>query len=104
MRHVLRQALEHDKANDLMFWASSYNLFVSWSVNGQHPWDMLPGAGKLAATLEIGALRGSNNKACMLLCFLLDCPCSTSGVTACCQHACMLHAMGRSDGITAKGP
>ena len=59
----LPQALEHDKANDLMFWASSYNLFVSWSVNGQHPWDMLPGANKLAATLEIGSLRGSNSKA-----------------------------------------
>lgn len=63
MALCLAQALEHDKANDLMFWASSYNLFVSWSVNGQHPWDMLPGANKLAATLEIGSLRGSNNKA-----------------------------------------
>ena len=69
-QHVLRQglksgyaqALEHDKANDLMFWASSYNLFVSWSVNGQHPWDMLPAANKPAATLEIGSLRGAKDK------------------------------------------
>jgi hypothetical protein len=45
-----------------MFWASSYNLFVTWSVNGQHPWDNMPAAGKPAATLEIGCLRGSNNK------------------------------------------
>lgn len=43
-----------------MFWASSYNLFVTWSVNGQHPWDNLPNASKPAATLEIGSLRGTN--------------------------------------------
>jgi hypothetical protein len=54
------QALEHDKANDLMFWASSYNLFVTWSVNGQHPWDNVSNASKPAATLEIGSLRGTN--------------------------------------------
>ena len=56
------QALEHDKANDLMFWASSYNLFVTWAANGQHPWDNLPGSHGPAATLEIGALRGQPNK------------------------------------------
>ncbi|CAL8470611.1 g10153 [Coccomyxa elongata] len=54
------KALEHDKANDLMFWASSYNLFVTWSVNGQHPWDNVANASKPAATLEIGSLRGTN--------------------------------------------
>ncbi len=57
------QALEHDKSNDLMFWASSYNLFVTWSVNGQHPWDNVPNASKPAATLEIGSLRGTNKVA-----------------------------------------
>ena len=50
-----------------MFWASSYNLFVTWSVNGQHPWDLLPAANKPAATLEIGSLRGSKDKVCFPL-------------------------------------
>ena len=58
--HMGLQALEHDKANDLMFWASSYNLFVTWSVNGQHSWDNVTNASKPAATLEIGSLRGTN--------------------------------------------
>ena len=43
-----------------MFWASSYNLFVTWSVNGQHPWDNVSNASKPAATLESGSLRGTN--------------------------------------------
>ena len=62
MPHVLPQALEHDKGNDIMFWASSYNLFVTWAANGQHPWDNLPGSHAPSATLEIGALRGHSNK------------------------------------------
>jgi hypothetical protein len=45
-----------------MFWASSYNLFVTWAANGQHPWDALPGSHAPAAILEIGALRGNANK------------------------------------------
>ena len=45
-----------------MFWASSYNLFVTWAANGQHPWDNLPGSHGPAATLEIGALRGQPSK------------------------------------------
>lgn len=45
-----------------MFWASSYNLFVTWAPSGQHPWDALPGSHGPAATLEIGALRGHSNK------------------------------------------
>ena len=45
-----------------MFWASSYNLFVTWAANGQHPWDNLPGSHAPSATLEIGALRGHSNK------------------------------------------
>ena len=61
------QALEHDKANDLMFWASSYNLFVTWAANGQHPWDNLPGSHGPAATLEIGALRGQPSKVSCLV-------------------------------------
>lgn len=56
------QALEHDKANDIMFWASSYNLFVTWAANGQHPWDNLPGSHAPSATLEIGAFRGHPTK------------------------------------------
>ena len=45
-----------------MFWASSYNLFVTWAGNGQHPWDNLPAAHQPSATLEIGSLRGHSNK------------------------------------------
>ena len=45
-----------------MFWASSYNLFVTWAANGQHPWDALPGSHAPAAILEIGALRGNASK------------------------------------------
>lgn len=52
-----------------MFWASSYNLFVTWAGNGQHPWDNLPAAHQPSATLEIGSLRGHSNKVdcCRLL-------------------------------------
>ena len=55
------QALEDTKSNDLLFWASRYHLFVSWSPDGSHPWDSLPAAGQ-HATLEIGSLRGSPDK------------------------------------------
>ncbi len=65
---MLLQALEHDKANDIMFWASSYNLFVTWAANAQHPWDNLPGAHAPSATLEIGSLRGHSNKVTEIFC------------------------------------
>ncbi len=52
------QALETARANDLLFWASRYNLFVLWSADRTHPWDALPGAAA-HTTLEIGKLRGS---------------------------------------------
>ena len=59
---VLLQALEHDKANDIMFWASSYNLFVTWAANAQHPWDNLPKSEAACAILEIGKLRNSDGE------------------------------------------
>lgn len=56
------QALNEAKATDLMFWASSYNLFVHWSANRSHPWDKMPKAESAACTLEIGKLRDSDNE------------------------------------------
>lgn len=58
---VLPQALENAKANDLLFWASRYNLFVLWSADRTHPWDSLPGAASYV-TLEIGKQRGSDSE------------------------------------------
>ena len=55
------QALENAKSNDLLFWASRYNLFVLWSADRTHPWDSLPGAAN-HATLEIGKQRGSDSE------------------------------------------
>ena len=55
------QALENAKSNDLLFWASRYNLFVLWSADRTHPWDSMPGAAK-HATLEIGKQRGSDSE------------------------------------------
>ena len=69
-RHAVVQALEDTKANDLLFWASRYHLFVSWSPDGSHPWDCLPAAGQ-HATLEIGSLRGSPDKVPLRLRHLL---------------------------------
>lgn len=46
------------KANDLMMWASRYNLFVLWSSDRQHPWDTLEKSRHIAATLDIGQLAG----------------------------------------------
>jgi hypothetical protein len=57
------QALENAKANDLLFWASRYNLFVLWSADRTHPWDSLPGAASYV-TLEIGKQRGSDSEVC----------------------------------------
>lgn len=65
------QALENAKSNDLLFWASRYNLFVLWSADRTHPWDSMPGAAN-HATLEIGKQRGSDSEVCGLhLCPLL---------------------------------
>ncbi len=55
------QALENAKSNDLLFWASRYNLFVLWSADRTHPWDSMPGAAN-HATLEIGKQRGSDSE------------------------------------------
>ncbi|CAL5222727.1 g5133 [Coccomyxa viridis] len=60
------QALENAKANDLLFWASRYNLFVLWSADRTHPWDSLPGAASYV-TLEIGKQRGSDSEVVVLL-------------------------------------
>lgn len=57
--HRCLQAMEQMKADDLMMWASRYNLFVLWSTDRQHPWDTLKEANKVAATLEIGKLAGT---------------------------------------------
>ncbi len=56
------QALADAKANDLMFWASRYHIFVHWSGNKSHPWDKAPKAEGTCATLEIGKLRDSDNE------------------------------------------
>jgi hypothetical protein len=56
------QALTEAKANDLLFWASRYHLFVHWSANRSHPWDKMPKSEAAAATLEIGKLRDSDNE------------------------------------------
>ena len=53
-------------SGDLLFWASRYHLFVSWSPDRAHPWDALPAAGQYS-TLEIGLLRGSTNKVVLRL-------------------------------------
>ncbi|CAL8461977.1 g1508 [Coccomyxa elongata] len=60
------QALENAKSNDLLFWASRYNLFVLWSADRTHPWDSMPGAAN-HATLEIGKQRGSDSEVVVLL-------------------------------------
>ena len=56
------QALTEAKANDLLFWASRYHLFVHWSANRAHPWDNLPKSEAACATLEIGKLRNSDGE------------------------------------------
>ncbi len=56
------QALSEAKANDLLFWASRYHLFVHWSANRAHPWDSLPKSEAACAILEIGKLRNSDGE------------------------------------------
>lgn len=48
------QAVQDLRSTDLSMWTSRYNLFVLWSADRQHPWDGLPDAEAIAATLEIG--------------------------------------------------
>lgn len=62
---ALAQALDEAQCKDLLFWASRYHLFVTWSPDRSHPWDSLPTAGQYS-TLEIGQLRGSDDKARIL--------------------------------------
>jgi len=64
------QALTEAKANDLMFWASRYSLFIHWSANRSHPWDKLPSSEAACCTLEIGKLRDSDNEVHKNLCAL----------------------------------
>lgn len=53
------QAAEFAKCEELLTWASRYNLFVQWSPDKQHPWDVLAdSADGIAATLEIGKEAG----------------------------------------------
>lgn len=61
------QALDEARSKDLLFWSSRYHLFVLWSANGEHPWDVLPAAEVATATLEIGSRRGSENQVVVLL-------------------------------------
>ena len=53
------QALDETKGSDLLFWASRYHLFVSWSPDCTHPWDGLPAADQ-HVLLEIGVQRGTD--------------------------------------------
>ena len=62
MREYSVQALTEAKANDLLFWASRYHLFVHWSANRAHPWDSLPKSEAACAILEIGKLRNSDGE------------------------------------------
>ena len=55
------QALEEAQSKDLIFWASRYHLFVTWSPDRSHPWDSLPAAGQYS-TLEVGIERGTSDK------------------------------------------
>lgn len=54
--------LNEAKANDLLFWASRYHLFVHWSASRSHPWDKVPKSEAAACTLEFGKLRDSDNQ------------------------------------------
>ena len=72
------QALTEAKANDLLFWASRYHLFVHWSANRAHPWDSLPKSDAACAILEIGKLRNSDGEVRPALT-------STMHITACMQ-------------------
>lgn len=56
------QVLNEAKANDLLFWASRYHLFVHWSANRSHPWDKLSKSEAASCTLEIGKLRDSDSQ------------------------------------------
>ncbi|CAL8470616.1 g10158 [Coccomyxa elongata] len=60
------KALEEAQSKDLIFWASRYHLFVTWSPDRSHPWDSLPAAGQYS-TLEIGVERGTTDKLVVLL-------------------------------------
>ena len=93
------QALENAKANDLLFWASRYNLFVLWSADRTHPWDSLPGAASYV-TLEIGKQRGSDSEVpspTSILPFTMRCSINYARPEATpmlqarngCPHACM---------------
>lgn len=62
------QAVLDLRSTDLSMWASRYNLFVLWSADRQHPWDGLPGAETIAATLEIGKAE-ADDKVCDQECF-----------------------------------
>jgi len=83
-----------------MFWASSYNLFVTWAGNGQHPWDNLPAAHQPSATLEIGSLRGHSNKV-IAAAFLRHCAYSMTilsfrggaPISGRCFHNCAVNAI-----------
>ena len=90
------QALQNAKANDLLMWASRYNLFVLWSADRAHPWDSLDKANKAAATLEIGKMAGTKDEVrafshCLqtLLCRLCNIQSDAQmSLTAECAHEC----------------
>ncbi len=65
------QALTEAKANDLLFWASRYHLFVHWSANRAHPWDNMPKSEAACAILEIGKLRNSDGEVSCTFTYLL---------------------------------
>lgn len=62
------QAVQDLRSTDLSMWASRYNLFVLWSADRQHPWDGLPDAERIAATLEIGKAEGEEKVSRLFYC------------------------------------
>lgn len=84
------QALADAKANDLMFWASRYHIFVHWSGNKSHPWDKASKAEGTCATLEIGKLRDSDNEVTYCCCSTSSHPYTASPLgRVCYRHPCM---------------
>ena len=61
------QALANAQTNDLLMYASRYNLFAQYSADRGHPWDSLPEASAVAAVLEIGQAAGTKDEVTVLL-------------------------------------
>lgn len=66
---ICSQALDMVMDSDLVFWAGRYDLYVVWSTDRRHPWDLLTSSETVAAVLEIG-VQGSSGKVLRFLFFL----------------------------------